>query len=111
MKRELLKPSLLIAVVLLAFLTGCSKPQAQTETLYQSDSVKVERTGSQTVVYDLKGGTEYTFTAHKTRERKSEATHSREAITTADTETIKLQTVYDLIILEDKPAEQTYYIK
>ena len=105
-----LKHSILLAVVLLALLTGCSKPEPQTETLYSSDSVKVERTGSQTVVYDLAGGAEYTFTSHRTRQRKSDNT-ARAATTTADTETIRLQTVYNLIILEDKPAEQTYYIK
>ena len=107
------KYSIVIAAVLLmaALMTGCNNTP-QTETLYSSDTVRVERTGNKTVVYDLAGAAEYSFTSHRVRTAKnSTAAHASTAKTTADTETIKLQTVYGLIILEDKAADQTYYIK
>lgn len=107
--------SFILAVVLMAALiTGCSSAP-ETKTLYQSDTVRVERTGSQTVIYDLVGGAEYSFTSHRARVKKEQTTEELlqmwTAKTTADTETVKLQTVQGLIILEDKTAAKTYYIK
>ena len=110
MRQQLYKLSLAI-VLLFVLLTGCSA-EPKTETLHQSQTVRVERTGNNTTVYDLVSGTEYSFTSHRTRVKKGDAAaHASKAITAADTETIKLQTVYGLIILEDKTEAQTYYIK
>lgn len=109
------KYSFILAVMLMAALmTGCSTAP-ETKTLYQSDTVKVVRTGSQTVIYDLVGGAEYAFTSHRARVKKEQTTEELlqmwTAKTTADTDTIRLQTVQGLIILEDKTAAKTYYIK
>lgn len=109
------KYSFILAVMLIAALmTGCSGTP-ETKTLYQSESVRIERTGSQTVIYDLVGGAEYSFTSHRARVKKEQTTEELlqmwTAKTTADTDTIKLQTVQGLIILEDKTAAKTYYIK
>lgn len=97
------------AVLLVLTLTGCSKP-AQTITLYQSSSAKVERTGASTIVKDLITNEEYTFTSHRSHTKGTETYYST-ATLAEDTETLKLETVYNLIILEDKQQGATYYIR
>lgn len=98
------------AVALMILLAGCAKQPAQTITLYESNSARVERTGAQTVVKDLVNNEEYTFTSHRSKLKGVESYYST-ATLAEETDTIKLETVYNLIILEDKPQGQTYYIR
>lgn len=98
------------AAALAILLVGCSKQPAQTITLYESKSVKVERTGAQTVIKDLINSEEYSFTIHRMRIKGRESHYSTAELVN-ETEVIKLETVYNLIILEDKPQGQTYYIR
>ena len=102
--------ALILALVMAVFaLTGCTKAQQGTYTLYEANGLKIEREGAQTRIYDLEGEAEYTFTSH--RVKKSAAEPVKEAQTTADTDTITIQTVHGLIIVTSKATGTTIYIK
>ena len=102
--------ALLLALVMAVFaLTGCTNSKGEVLTLYDANGLKIEREGAQTRIYDLEGDAEYTFTAH--RVRKSTAEPVKEAQTTADTDTITIQTVHGLIIVTSKATGETIYIK
>ena len=102
--------ALILALVMALFaLTGCTKTQQGTYTLYEANGLKIEREGIETRIYDLEGEAEYTFTSH--RVKKSAAEPVKEAQTTADTDTIIIQTVHGLIIVTSKATGETIYIK
>ncbi len=103
------------------FLTGCTatqQPQKEGEpaesatvTIYETDTLKIESEGAKTRIYDLKGNAVYTFTAHKQRVPAASAAQIVEAKTTTDTETVKIQTAYNLIIVTEKATGKTLYIR
>lgn len=100
----------ILALVMAVFaLTGCTKTQQGTITLYDGNGLKIERDGVETRIYDLEGDAEYTFTSH--RVRKSAVEPVKEAQTTTDTDTITIQTVHGLIIVTSKATGTTLYIK
>ena len=104
--------ALLLALVMALFaLTGCTKTAPATITLYDTESLYIERQGAETRVYDRVGGADYTFTSHRVRAAKGTAAQISEAKTTADTDTIKIQTVHGLIIVTVKDTGTTLYIK
>ena len=102
--------AVLLAPVMAVFaLTGCTKTRQGRITLYDGNGLKIEREGVETRIYDLEGEAEYTFTAHRVRTRTAEPV--KEAQTTADTDTITIQTVHGLIIVTSKATGTTLYIK
>jgi len=109
--RKLTKAAaVLLALIMAVFaLTGCTNSKGGIFTLYDANGLKIEREGAQTRIYDLEGDAEYTFTAH--RVKKSAAEPVKEAQTTADTDTITIQTVHGLIIVTSKATGETIYIK
>ena len=103
--------ALIIALGTLVFaLTACGKGAGDIVTLYEGNALKIEREGAITRIYDLEGGGEYTFTAHRTRTSKDAAQYVQEAQTTAKTETIEIKTVHGIIIVTTADGE-TLYIK
>ena len=110
MKRK--TAALLLALVMAVFaLTGCTKTGGEVLTLYDANGLKIEREGAQTRIYDLEGGADYTFTSHRVRAAKGTAAQISEAKTTADTDTVTIQTVHGLIIVTEKATGTTLYIK
>ena len=102
--------AVLLALVMVLFaLTGCTNDAGKVFTLYDGNGLKIEREGVETRIYDLEGEAEYTFTSH--RVKKSAAEPVKEAQTTTDTDTIKIQTVHGLIIVTSKATGTTLYIK
>ena len=102
--------AVLLALVMALFaLTGCTNDAGKVFTLYDGNGLKIEREGVETRIYDLEGEAEYTFTSH--RVKKSAAEPVKEAQTTADTDTITIQTVHGLIIVTEKATGTTLYIK
>lgn len=102
--------ALILALVMALFaLTGCTNDAGKVFTLYDGNGLKIEREGVETRIYDLEGDAEYTFTSH--RVKKSAAEPVKEAQTTTDTDTIKIQTVHGLIIVTSKATGTTIYIK
>ena len=104
--------AVLLALVMAVFaLTGCTKSEADILTLYDANGLKIEREGAQTRIYDLEGDAEYTFTTHRQRVKAGTVAQVTEARTTADTDTIKIQTAHGLIIVTSKASGTTLYIK
>ena len=99
--------ALFIALIMAIFLlTGCK--ETAPATLYDAGNVYIECAGRKTTVYDRAGNAEYIFTLRPVRKKAARISGTR---TTADTDTIKLQTVYGLIIVTDKSTGKTIYIK
>lgn len=111
--------AILTLVIAVLFFTGCNMTQPAEKnpaesaavTIYETDTLKIESEGAQTHIYDLKGNAVYTFTAHKQRVPAATAAQIVEAKTTTDTETVKIQTVYNLIIVTEKATGKTLYIR
>jgi len=104
--------ALLLALVMALFaLTGCTNSKGEVLTLYDANGLKIERQGAETRIYDLEGEAQYTFTSHRVRAAKGTAAQISEAKTTADTDTITIQTVHGLIIVTVKTTGDTLYIK
>ncbi len=103
---------LLLALIIALFaLVGCTNGAPDKVTIHDTNTLKIEREGAKTTVYDVAGDASYIFTTHRTRTRKTDAPKISEATTTADTETIRLQTVYNMIIITDKTTGETLYIR
>lgn len=113
MKKQTKAAAVLLALVMAVFaLTGCTKTEADILTLYDANGLKIEREGAQTRIYDLEGEAEYTFTSHRVHvKRGNAAQYVQAAQTTADTDTVTIQTVYGLIIVTSKATGETIYIK
>lgn len=104
--------ALLLALVMALFaLTGCTNDKGEVLTLYDANGLKIEREGVETRIYDLEGEAQYTFTSHRVRAAQGTAAQISEAKTTADTDTITIQTVHGLIIVTLKETGTTLYIK
>lgn len=92
------------------FLVGCTSTQQGAVTTYETDTLKIERQGAETRIYDLVGDSAYTFTAHRTKVKKDAAQNVQEAKTTAHTDTIEIKTVHGIIIVTTAD-ETTLYIR
>jgi len=105
------KTAFIIALgMLILSLTACGKGADDITTLYEGNAVKIEREGAITRIYDLEGGGEYSFTAHRTRAKKGTEDIVKTANTTTTTDTINIKTVHGLIIVTTADGE-TLYIK
>lgn len=112
MKRKTKAAAVILALIMAVFaLTGCTESAPAAITLYDTESLYIERQGAETRVYDRVGGADYTFTSHRVRAAKGTAAQIREAQTSTDTDTIQIKTVYGLIIVTDKTTGTTLYIK
>jgi hypothetical protein len=112
MKRKTKAAAVLLALVMAVFaLTGCTKTAPAAITLYDTETLYIEREGAETRVYDRVGNADYTFTSHRVRAGQGTAAQISEAKTTTETDTIKLQTVYGVIIVTDKTTGTTLYVK
>lgn len=108
MKKRATKATVwLVSLILCAalFFTGCTP---QTKVYCDTDTLKIERTGAITTIYDLAGDDTYTFRTVRVRKGSQAVT---DGVKTAhDTDTIKIDVVKSVIIVEDKTAGVTYTI-
>lgn len=106
------KCAVILALVMAVFaFTGCAGAQKGAITLYDSETLYIEREGAETRIFDQAGGTAYTITSHLVRVPADPAAQVGEATTRVETDTIRLQTVHGLIIVTDKTTGKTLYIK
>lgn len=104
-----MKRTVIIALVALVFLfTACGNGTDKARTLYETDTLKIERKGAITKVYDLDGGGEYSFTTRRTRKTKAEAEPTK---TTTSTDTVEIKTAYNLIFVTTKKDGTTICIR
>lgn len=100
----------LLSLILCAALifTGCTP---QTKVYCDTDTLRIERTGTATTIYDLAGDESYTFRTVRVRKDTPAAEAAAEYKTVYDTATIKIDTEKGAIIVTDKTAGITYTIK
>ena len=111
MRKRTLKATLaaILAVILLAFyFTARTK---ETKVLCDTETLRIERTGTVTNVYDLAGADSYAFRTVRVRKDSQAAEAAGEYKTGYDTETIKIDTVKGAIIVTDKTAGITYTVQ
>ena len=95
--------ALLVCVCLMLF-AGCNN---EPKTLYQSDSVTIEREGNKTAVYDLLADKEYNYITK--RAKRSEGV--LEPYTTVDTDTIKIEIIPSGLRVYDKAENKIFTIE
>ena len=108
MKKRATKATVWLASLILCaalFFTGCTP---QTKVYYDTDTLKIERTGNITTVYDLAGDDTYTF--RTVRVRKGSQNAADGVKTARDTDTIKIEIAKNVIIVEDKTTGAVYTI-
>ena len=92
----------LLVVLFVILLSGCTN-EAEAQTLYNSDSVKIVRTGNITTVNDLLADTSYTFKV--VRKKRSDGVVG--GYTHVDTDTIKIEVQPKaVLIVTDKQANK-----
>ena len=115
MKRKHNAAAALLALTMAVFaLIGCTKTAPAVNTIYESNALKIDQQGAETRIYDLEGDAEYTFTTYRRRVLRGTAgtaAQVTEGKTTADTDTIKIQTAHGLIIVTEKTSGTTLYVK
>ena len=108
MKKRATKATVWLASLILCaalFFTGCTP---QTKVYYDTDTLKIERTGNITTVYDLAGDDTYTFRTVRVRK---DSQNAADGVKTAhDTDTIKIEIAKSVIIVEDKTTGAVYTI-
>ena len=108
MKKRTTKATVwLVSLVLcVTFLfTGCTR---ETKVYCDTDTLKIERTGAITTIYDLAGDDTYTF--RTVRVRKGSQNAADGVKTAHDTDTIKIEIAKSVIIVEDKTTGTVYTI-
>lgn len=99
---------LIVAAVLIVALTGCTK---ESIVLYDSDLLRVERAGAVTTISDLEGGNTYTLKTVRVKRSETATQDKATAKTIADTDTMHIQVVHDVLIVTFKDSGDTVYIK
>lgn len=100
--------SFIVAAVLIVSLTGCTK---ESIVLYDSDLLRVERAGAVTTISDLEGGNTYTLKTVRVKRSETATQDKSTAKTIADTDTMHIQVVHDVLIVTFKGSGDTVYIK
>ncbi len=102
---------ILLLFVIISFV-GCKGAENNSIVLLHTNTLKIEAEGKQTHIFDLVADKEYNFITKRVMKKKSKA----EAITNnsnsvCNTDTLKIDIAYNVIIVNDKTANKTYYIK
>lgn len=100
--------SFIVAAVLIVALAGCTK---ESIVLYDSDLLRVERAGAVTTISDLEGGNTYTLKTVRVKRSETATQDKATAKTIADTDTMHIQVVHDVLIVTFKDSGDTVYIK
>ena len=98
----------IVAAVLIVALAGCTKENI---VLYDSDLLRVERAGAVTTISDLEGGNTYTLKTVRVKRSETATQGKATAKTIADTDTMHIQVVHDVLIVAFKDSGDTVYIK
>ena len=122
------KLTIAICFVFAVMLSGCTataeKPtESHTEaaqatqeviTLFDTPTLRIELEGTETRVFDLIGGKEYSYTTTRQRVSKTPTLDQMQARclarTSVNTDTVKIELAGGLIVINDRTAEQVYYI-
>ena len=85
-----------------------------TMRIVDTETLRVEREGQKTRVYDLVSGAEYAFVTHRVIRAQPSTLAQRQARciarTAANSSTIKIELAGNVLIVRDLTEQQTYYI-
>lgn len=85
-----------------------------TMRIVDTETLRVEREGQKTRVYDLVSGAEYAFVTHRVIRAQPSTLAQRQARciarTAAISSTIKIELAGNILIVRDLTEQQTYYI-
>ena len=85
-----------------------------TMRIVDTETLRVEREGQKTRVYDLVSGAEYAFVTHRVIRAQPSTLAQRQARciarTAANSSTIKIELAGNVLIERDQTEQQTYYI-
>ena len=102
---------ILLLLVVISFI-GCSRAENNSRVLLHTDTLKVEAKGKQTHIFDLVADKEYNFITKRVMKKKNNAEAiTNNSNTVCNTDTLKIDIAYNVIIVNDKTANKTYYIK
>lgn len=100
----------LILALLVLVLAGCANSK-ETVTLYDTETLRIEREGRELLVHDLAGAHDYTLTTQRVKKTPENSQEVQTARSLVDTETITIETARKLVIVTDKTAQETLYIQ
>lgn len=122
------KLTIAVCLVFAVMLAGCAAAtetpaESHTEavqatqeviTLFDTPTLRIELEGAETRVFDLMGGKEYSYTTTRQRVSKTPTLEQMQARclarTSVNTDTVKIELAGGLIVVNDRTAEQVYYI-
>lgn len=85
-----------------------------TMRIVDTETLRIEREGQKTRVYDLAGGAEYAFVTHRVIRAQPSTLAQKQARciarTAANSSTIKIELAGNILIVRDLTERQTYYI-
>lgn len=99
--------ALILTLAVVLMLAGCTRQQ-EPVTIWNTDTLVIDREGKTLYVRDLTGGTTYTLGTKRVRKTQQEA---QEAKSLVNTDTIRIETARRVVIVTDKTAGQTVYIQ
>ena len=105
-----IKTTLALILALALVLAGCANSK-ETVTLYDTETLRIEREGRGLLVHDLAGAHDYTLTTQRVKKTPENSQEVQTARPLVNTETISIETARKLVIVTDKTAEKTLYIQ
>lgn len=111
MKRAIKAAAAICLLAAVFALVSCATATAKEITIHDTETLKIAQSGHITTVYDLAGNAEYSFITRRVRTQPGAAENVRQAATQTETETIRIQTVYGILIITDKTTGEVVYIR
>ena len=103
---------ILSLIVLCSALAGCSNNSSV--TLFDTDSIKVEQIDHKTIITDKATTEVYSFTSKKIATKKTDIERIQKQCfsnTVCNSDTLKIDIVYNMVVVLVKQENKTYYIK
>ena len=98
-------------ILLVMLLTACGRQTPR--TVYQDDRITVQREGRNTTITDTLTAGAYSFTTRRVRKPQTAEAAAQRAVfqTAADTDTLRILTVRDCIIIHEKISGKYVLVK
>lgn len=97
-----------VLLILVIILTGCTKKSI---ILYSTDLLQVEQLGTSTTIHDFADGNTYTLKTVRVKRSEMVMQDKSTAKTIADTDTMHIQVVHDILVVTFKNSGNTAYVK
>ena len=103
--------SVIVCIVIISSLFfGCTAKQEKT-MLFDNKAVSIERTEDIITVTEKETDTQYRFTVKRQLVKKDSKPKHSEAKPLHDSDTVTIDTVFNILIVTDKTENKIYYVK